>query len=107
MFLRLVADGHLMLFVTRTRGAFWTTLSKYQAFLCNCRDVKRRGVHVQPGLARAGAYVENHRLCLGLQPRLDDPKGHRETGALWSPGSSSFLEEIVFQPLQVSTTRWP
>jgi H+-transporting ATPase len=78
MFLQLVAGGHLMLFVTRTRGRLLeATVSEHEALLCNCRHPNRRGADVQPGLASAGTSLENHRFCLGLQPRLGDSAGHR------------------------------
>ena len=71
-------------------------LSKPQAILCDCGHADRSRVHVQPGLAGAAPSLEDHRLCLGLQPRLDDRAGRRQTGALWSSGPGSLVEEVAF-----------
>ena len=94
-----VRDSHSGSFVE-------TTISKPQALLCNCRDPNRGGVHVQPGLADAATSLEDHRLCLGLQPRLDGRAGRRQTGALWSSGPGSLVEEIAFPAASSSHDTW-
>ena len=96
MFLQLVAGGHLMLFVTRTRGALWKPPYPNPKLFFDCRDPNHCGAHVQPGLAGAATFLEDHRPCLGLQSRLDDRAGRRQTGALWSSGPCSLVEEVDF-----------
>ena len=82
------------------------TVSKHQTLLCNCRDPDHRGVHVQPGLAGAATPLEDYRLCLGLQSRLDDRAGRRQTGALWSSGPCSLVEEVDFPVAPSAHDRW-
>src|SRR4030095_12648742 len=74
-----------------------TALSQLTPFLCNRRDTNRGGVHVQPGLARAGTALGNHWLCVGLQHRVDDCAGHRETWTLSHSGSCSFMEAMALR----------
>src|SRR6266511_2546056 len=71
-------------------------VSKLQAFLGNCRNPNRRGVHVQPGLARAVTSLENHRFRVGLQRSLDDSAGHREARTLPNSRPRSVMEEVDF-----------
>ena len=89
------------------QGSFMeATVSKHQTLLCNCRDPDHRGVHVQPGLAGAATPLEDYRLCLGLQSRLDDRAGRRQTGALWSSGPCSLVEEVDFPVAPSAHDRW-
>src|SRR5204862_1629867 len=55
------------------------------------------GVHVWPTLARAGPPVGNHWLCVGLQHRVDDSAGHRETWTLSHSGSCSLVEAMAIR----------
>jgi H+-transporting ATPase len=72
MFLQLVAGGHLMLFVTRTRGALWKPpYPNPKLFFAIVATQIAAMFPVQSGLARAVTSLENHRFCLGLQPDLD------------------------------------
>jgi hypothetical protein len=78
-------------------GSFMeATLSKRQAFLCDCRDSNRRDIYVQPRLAGVATFLEYYRFCLGLQRRLDHRAGRCQTRALWNSGPGSFVEEIAF-----------
>ncbi len=98
MFLQLVAGGHLMLFVSAREGSLLeTAISQLDAFLRYRGDPNRGGVHVQPGLARAGTALGNHRLCVGLQHRVDDSAGHRETWTLSHSGSCSLVEAMAIR----------
>src|SRR5512132_348123 len=69
-----------------------TAVSQLTPFLCHRRNANRGGVYVQPRLARAGAPVGNHWLCVGLQHRVDDCAGHREAWTLSHSGSCSLVE---------------
>jgi hypothetical protein len=96
-----------MLFVTRTRGALWKSpYPNPRLFFAIVVTRNRDGVHVQPGLAGAATSLEDHRLCLGLQPRLDDRPGRRQTGALWSSRPNSLVEEIAFPAASSSHDKW-
>ena len=77
-------------------------VSQLEAFLCNCRDSNRRGVHVQPGLARAVTSLENHRFRVGLQRSLDDSAGHREARTLPNSRPRSLVEEVAFPAASTS-----
>src|SRR6266481_6245817 len=81
------------------------TVSKFQAFLCDCCDSSRRGTDVQPGLAGAATSMENHWLCLGVQPGLDDSTGHREAWTLSPSGSRSLVEEVAFRNPESSSDK--
>jgi hypothetical protein len=82
------------------------TISKPEALSCNCRDSNRCGAHVQPGLAGAAPPLEDYRLCLGLQYRLDDRAGRGQTGALWSSGPRSLVEEVNFPVTPSADRTW-
>ena len=75
MFLQLVAGGHLMLFVVRTRGPFWKPHIELTSLLCYRGDANRGHIHVQPGLVCAAIVLGNHWVCVGLQHCVDDSAG--------------------------------
>ena len=81
-----------------------TALSQLTPFLRDHCHPNRGGVHVQPGLARAGTALENDWLGVGLQHRVDDCARHREAWTLSHSRSCSFVEAMVFEPLRVSIT---
>src|SRR6266850_7365095 len=68
-----------------------TSLLRYRG------NPSRGGVHVQSGLARASTPLGNHRLCVGLQHRVDDSTGHRETWTLSHSGSCSLVEAMAIR----------
>src|SRR5213596_2022245 len=74
-----------------------TAISQLTPFLRDRRDPNRGGVHVWPRLARACTPVGNHWPCVGLQHRLDDSTGHRETWTLSHPGSCSLVEAMAIR----------
>src|SRR6267142_6903691 len=74
-----------------------TAISQLPPFLCNRRDANRSDVHVQPRLAGAGTALGNHWLCVGLQHRVDDSTGHRETWTLSHSGSCSLVEAMAIR----------
>src|SRR5258705_6600427 len=78
-------------------GFLETAISQLTPFLCNRRDANRSDVHVQPRLARAGTALGNHWLCVGLQHRVDDSTGHRETWTLSHSGSCSLVEAMAIR----------
>ncbi len=83
MFLQLVAGGHLMLFLTRTPGAVLeAALSGPQTVLGHRRHAGFCGVDVRLRLGSAGPALEPDRFGLGIQPRVDDSTGRRQTGCL-------------------------
>src|SRR5436190_13541648 len=80
------------------KGTFLeTAISQLTPFLRDHCHPNRGGVHVQPRLARAGTPVGNHWLCVGLQHRVDDSTGHRETWTLSHSGSCSLVEAMAIR----------
>src|SRR3954469_14425120 len=74
-----------------------TALSQFAPFPCDRGDANCGGLDVYRGLARAGTALADYWLCMGLQHRLDDRAGHRETWTLSHSGSCSCVEAMVLR----------
>src|SRR6266487_5046314 len=74
-----------------------TAISQLTPFLRDRGDPNRGGVHVWPRLARACTPLGNHWLCVGLQHRVDDSTGHRETWTLSHSESCSLVEAMAIR----------
>src|SRR4029453_1236908 len=87
-----------LVFCDALKGTFLeTAISQFTPFLRDHCHPNRGGVHVQPRLARAGPPLGNYWLCVGLQHRVDDSAGHRETWTLSHSGSCSLVEAMAIR----------